>query len=186
MALTPGEMHAAILANLEAKSGHPLPYWLDRLREADDSDAKARRDHLKSLGLGHFQAQAVARAASGEADPYADPEALVNALFPATLRPGYDAFAKTCLGLGDDVAARPCQTYVPFYARTQFAIIKPGTDGTLEVGLALPADFTHAELAPATGLGGSERITHRTSLPPDGSLTTGQRTVLAEAYTRNR
>ena len=185
MALTPAQMGDAIVRNLETKTGHPLEHWLDVLHEGDTTDRKSAIAYLKSAGLGHFQAQKVYEASVGE-DPYGDPEALVAMQFPGTLHAAYAAFAKTCLTLGDDVEARPCRTYVPFYAKRQFAILTAKPDGSLHVGLALPDGFTHEAVELAKGLGGSERINARFALAASGELTAAQRRVLAQAYTNNR
>ena len=185
MALTPAQMGDAIVRNLESKTGHPFGHWLDILHEGDATDRKSAIAYLKSAGLGHFQAQKVYEASVGE-DPYADPEALIEAQFPGALREGYAAFAKTCLALGDDVRAQPCRTYVPFYAARQFAKITAKPDDSLFVGLALPKDYTHKAVETARGLGGPERINARFALAPSGELTAAQREVLAKAYTYNR
>ena len=192
MALTPAQMGDAIVRNLEPKTGHSLDHWLDILHEGKASDRKAAIEHLKSEGLGHFQAQKVYEASVGE-DPYADPEALVEAQFVGALREGYVAFAKTCCALGDDVRTHPCRTYVPFYAARQFAMITAKPDGHLHVGLALPDGYTHQAVASAQGLGGSKRINARFMLAPSGEVTAAQHEVLAvakqhasKAYQHNR
>ena len=185
MALTPAQMGDAIVRNLESKTGYPLEHWLDVLHEGDASDRKSAIAYLKSAGLGHFQAQKVFEASVG-ADPYADPEALVEAQFPGASREAYAAFAKTCRALGEDVRAQPCRTYVPFYAARQFAMITAKPDGSLHVGLALPDDYTHEAVESARGFGGSARINARFALAPSGELTAGQREVLAQAYAYNR
>ena len=185
MALTPAQMGDAIVRNLETKTGHSLDYWLNVLREGQATDRKSAIIHLKAAGLGHFQAQKVWEVSRGE-DPYADPEALVAAQFPGPAREAYEAFAGACAALGDDVEARPCRTYVPFYAGRQFAMMTAKPDGSLHVGLALPAGFTDEAVVSARGLGGSARINAAFELAADGSLTAAQRQVLAEAYAYNR
>lgn len=190
MALSPAQMGTAILRNLEAKTGHGLAHWLDVLHASGAVDARAGRDALKAAGLGHFQAAKVWEVSRGD-DPYADPGALVDALFPAgPARAAYEAFAETCRSLGDDVAARPCRTYVPFYAARQFAVAKPGAaPGALRVGVALAGGALGDGLAraggltSAAGLGAPERIAH--AFEVDGALTPAHVAVLAEAYRRN-
>ena len=185
MACTPAQMGDAIVRNLPSKTGHGLDYWLDVLHEGGATDKKSGMAYLKAAGLGHFQAQKVYEASQGE-DPYADPEALISAQFPGALRDAYAAFAKTCHALGDDVAAHPCRTYVPFYAGKQFAMITSKADGELYVGLALPDGFADVAVESARGLGGSERINAAFPLASDGVVTAAQAEVLAKAYQHNR
>lgn len=189
MPLSPAQMGHAILRNLEAKTGHGLDYWLEVLYALDAPDAKTAKAGLKAAGLGHFQAQKVYEASQGE-DPYGDPDALLDALFPlgTRLRDAYAAFAKTCRAHGGNVTARPCRTYVPFYAKTTFAIARPGLSGqTVDVGIALGHRKALDGLA-VTGEGfcGNERVTHVMTLPPDGVPTGAQAEVLAKAYWGNR
>ena len=189
MALTPAQMGDAILRNLEAKTGRPLDHWLDVLHELDAPDAKTAKAGLKAAGLGHFQAQKVYEVSRGE-DPYGDPDALLAALFPAgtAARAAFGAFAKTCHDLGDDVQLRPCRTYAPFYAATQFAIAQPdpSAGGALRVGLALPEGAVSDEFGTSGRRGGSVRINTWFDLPTSTELTAAQRRVLAEAYAHNR
>ena len=189
MALTPSAMGDAIVRNLEAKTGYGLAHWLDVHHEGGATDKKSAMAYLKAAGLGHFQAQKVWEASRGE-DPYADPEALVRAQFSPGQREAYAAFAKTCHALGEDVKARPCRTYVPFYAARQFAMLMAKPNGELYVGLALPEDFAAdapgaAGLNSAKGLGASARVNASFPLAPSGVPTAAQARVLAEAYRHN-
>lgn len=185
MPCTPAQMGQAILRNLEAKTGHPLAYWLDVLHDLQAPDAKTAKAGLKAAGLGHFQAQKVYEASRG-ANPYADPTALVDALYEPAVRPSYDAAAQYCLGLGDDVAVHPCRTYTPVYAGKQFAAIKPGADGALLVGLALPEGTTHPLLATdVSGRGWTDRINGYLTVAAGSALSAEQREIIAVAYRHN-
>ena len=190
MPLSPAQMGDAILRNLETKTGRSLEHWLDLLHQSG-ADGKAEAiAQLKSAGLGHFQAQKVYGASVGD-DPYDDPGALAEALFPGDLRQQYAAFAKTCHSLGDDVRQTQCRTYAGFSAATQFAIVAPSAGGGLRVGVALRQDAIaqprHAGvISPASGLGGSARINAAFELPGDGVPTAAQQAVLAEAYHYNQ
>ena len=204
MACTPAQMGEAIVRNLEAKTGYGLAHWLDVHREGGATDKKSAMAYLKAAGLGHFQAQKVWEASRGETQErgpdtpflsYAGPEALVREQFSAGQQEAYaallrdaKAFAKTCHALGADVEARPCRTYVPFYAARQFAMLTAKPDGGLHVGLALPKDFATASepsLNSAKGLGGSARINASFPLASDGVPTAAQARVLAKAYRHN-
>lgn len=190
MPLSPARMGDAILRNLAPKTGRSLEHWLDLLHQSGAEGKPAAIAHLKSAGLGHFQAQKVYEASIGD-DPYGDPEALAAALFPGGLREAYAAFAKTCHALGDDVREIQCRTYAGFSAATQFAIVAPGSEGGLRVGLALRQDAVAQPrladvVAPAYGLGGSARVNAAFELPDAGVPTAAQRAVLTEAYRYNR
>lgn len=189
MALTPAQMGDAILANLQAKTGYSLAHWLDVLRELRPPDRRTALAGLKSAGLGHFQAQTVYNASTGQDSPYADPAALTDTLFPpgTALRSTFEAFAKTCRDFGDDVTASPCQTYVPFYAARKFAAVRPDADDALYVALALPTDSPAIETCEvARGAGADERLRHAFVAPVGRDLTASERAALLAAYADNQ
>ena len=185
MPLTPAQMGTAILRNLATKTGHPLAYWLDVLRELNAPDAKTARAGLKAAGLGHFQAQAVYRASQNDF-PYDDPQALVDTLFPpgTEIRAGYEAFTAACAALGE-VRLAPCRTYVPCYAARKFATVRPAGDG-LAVALALPGEAKDHPLLSGRSAGGDARLDRTLHLPPSGAMTAEQTDLLHRAYTANR
>ena len=51
----------AIIANLKAKTGQDLDAWLAHLKTINPTDKKAAVAWLKAQGLGHFQAQVIAK-----------------------------------------------------------------------------------------------------------------------------
>ena len=156
MALSPKEMHAAILGNLAGKTGRGADEWLVLLRSEGPS---VRRDRIAWLkgehGLGNHTAVALVTEANG--DGWGADDELLNALFAphdAGIRARFDELERTVRGFGDDVRVVPCKTYVGFRRRRQFAVVRPGRTGVLEIGTAL----NEPGLEPTKGLG-SARIT---------------------------
>ena len=60
--MTPEEMEAAIVANLQEKTGKALEEWFEVLRASGLSDKRAQKEVLKKVhGVGHFQAQTIVK-----------------------------------------------------------------------------------------------------------------------------
>lgn len=60
MALSPSEMHDAILKNLPEKTGKDIKEWIEIVREFNDSSDKEILNRLKNdYKIGHFQAQTI-------------------------------------------------------------------------------------------------------------------------------
>lgn len=156
---------AAIVANMEKKTGRPLEAWIDAVKASGRKTVKERMDWLKvEHQLGRDTAMVIAESTDG-VEPY-DPEALVAAMFAGpkgALLPLYERVLDMGLALGEDVMAAPCSTYVPLMRKRQFVVMKPTTRTRLDVGFALPGMAPEGRLVEAKGLG-SDRITHRIGL----------------------
>jgi hypothetical protein len=136
--MTPKETAVAIERNLERKTGRPIEQWLSVLQNARKRTEKEAAAWLKEKhGLGHFQAQLVARAAFGRSwtAEYEDSDALLAALY-AGKRSGWravhDAVMSAAKRLGRDVSVSVCKTYVSAYRKRQFVVVRPKMNG-LEV-----------------------------------------------------
>ena len=68
----------------------------------------------------------------------------------------YDFAKENILAYADDIKIQPCRTYIPFYRRTQFAILTKNKNGLL-LGLNLPTDHTCEKFTRSSSKG-SERI----------------------------
>ena len=179
MALGPKQMQDAILRNLKTKTGNSAEEWFQEIAGTDLTDIKAISTYLKSdHGLGHFQAQMVAKAYLGERSAYARPRDLVRELFPKG--EAFDRYAavRDKLTEGDrNVRVQPCQTYVPLYRKRQFALLAPGPDGTLLLGVSLPEGQAHPTLQPGCKVG-SARVNHHVLLRSADDLTPDLLTLL--------
>jgi hypothetical protein len=153
MALHPDEMDAAVVRNLQAKTGRDLEGWLAVLAGAPGfgkpSEAVA---WLKALGLGHVQAQVVVRRAGGGGA--AAPGALRDALFPpgSEVRALFDGAERALLAAFPGTVVTDCKGYVGFGDPVQYAVLT-AKRGVLVAGLARVAQGLPV-LEVSKGLGG--------------------------------
>jgi hypothetical protein len=164
MPKTPGEMIAAIKANLPAKTGKTFTEWVQIARAKRPQAVQECVKRLKEeYGLGYNTAYIIAAEAceTGASAVYEDAAALVDGMYAgpkAGLRPIYDALARAVTKLGKDAELTPCKTYVGARRKWQFALIKPTTPTRVDLGLALPDAKPRGRLEPTRSLG-NERIT---------------------------
>ena len=87
------------------------------------------------------------------------------------------------LELGE-VTERVCRNYATYSDShgTQFAVVKPLSDGGLRVGVGDFDGIAEHELAPAVGLGGSSRIQHQTTIESYEVVSGRQLGLLRRAY----
>jgi hypothetical protein len=150
------------------RTGKTMDQWVEILRKDGPANAKEQREWLKNThGFTTNYAWFVVEQAEGKRLGDYDPEALVEELFSggkAGLRPLYDALLKLGLGLGADVKACPCKTFVPLYREHVFAQIKPTTRTRIDLGLALQDTPFSDRLLDTGGREKKDRITHRIAL----------------------
>lgn len=187
MGKSPGEMMAAVVANLEARTGKPLAEWMAIVAAEGPATPAARRQWLKrTYGLGQNTAMAILGSLDGSAAAYEDAAGLAEAQYAgpkAGLRPLYETLAALARDLGADVTLKPCRTYVTIARRSQFAVIQATTRTRVDLGLSLRG--IACDLAPARNLGGGEAITHRIPLAAAADITPAVREWLRRAYERN-
>ncbi len=189
MAKSPGEMEAAIIDNLKAKTGKSLEQWIAVLKK---SGAKTPKDQLAWLkgnhGFGHFQANVVVtRSASGGGSDYDDGDALVDNQFMGDnlpLKEVYEAVASKVMKMGGDIEVKPCKTYIPFYRKTQFLVVK-AKKGGMYLGLPSGSDTGHVDSVGVKGLGLPEKITSAIRIASRADLTRGVFDRIAAAYRDN-
>lgn len=157
----------AIIANLKQRTGRTLQEWIVLVKKSGASRRKERAAWLKTKHkLGTTTASIIAGRAEGRKLDY-KPDVHVKVLFSgkrAGLRPLYDMLFKLGMGLGKDVTATPCKTFVPLRRRYVFAQIKPATNTRLDLGLALGKTRVPKRLIATGGLEKGDRITHRIPL----------------------
>lgn len=157
MALGPKQMREAIIKNLKTKTGKNLEEWIVILSDSEYTDKKDSISYLKNEhGLGHFQAKTIfeqANAINQYENVYAFPDQIFDTQKSKTL---YDFAKENILAYADDIKIQPCQTYIPFYRKTQFAILAKNKNGLL-LGLNLPADHNYEKFTRSSSKG-SERI----------------------------
>ena len=164
MALGPKEMEEAILRNLPSKTGRSLEEWFRILSNMGYSTKADTIQFLKiEHKLGHFQAQKVYERFIGQ-ENYAAPETFAATLFsvPESIAL-FTSLRKQILQIDKKVVEKPCRTYIPYYHRTQFAVVKPGKSHQLQLGLALP-DHMEANLFTRSSTKASRRVSHWATL----------------------
>jgi hypothetical protein len=166
--MTPEQMQASVVANLQAKTGKTLQEWIAVLAGSGLSGHKERVDWLKrEHGLGDVQAKMVVYNADNPGGVTAkSPEQLLNEQYAGRkepLRPITERLRAEALSLGDDVSAEVRTTYLSFVRNRSFAVVQPSSATRVDLGLALPAPPRSDRLLPAGNVG-SDRIVARTPL----------------------
>jgi hypothetical protein len=181
MALGPKAMGEAIIANLKVKTDKDLRAWLAVLKTAQPDTKGEAITLLRSEGLGHFQAVAIAETYFDD-NVYTSPKGLIDALFAqfTAERTLFDEICEECI---DGVALRvqPCRGYVPIYSQRNVVIasFKPTPHGLY---LGLRGDgFTFATIDHKRGFGGTESMRRGLYLPDRGTGVA----ALREAHLRN-
>ncbi len=143
---SPGEMLQSIKRNIQTETHKTFEQWLTIAGKTGIKKHKELTCWLKEeKGLRHNQAIWIAWEViePGRASQYENPEQLLNALYSdkkARLRHIYDAIIKACHTLDSDIKVVVCKTYSSLRAKTQFAIIIPRTQTSIDIELALPAE----------------------------------------------
>jgi hypothetical protein len=160
-------MEESSLRNLLANTGHPLEWWIERVRERAGDSAAQQVSWLKQEhGLGSNYAQWIVER-SQRPQPEYDPDGLVEKMFAGKkegLRPIYDELLRLAFALGPDVTVTPCATIVPIRRRFVIAQIKPSTHTRVDLGFALKDTPASGRLLDTGGRAKGDRITHRIPL----------------------
>ncbi len=185
MGKTPGEMQAAIAANLKKRTGKSVEEWADEARRFAPASRRGRVGWLiKEHGLPRTAASMIAARAEGEAD-YSEPAALLAGIFAgskAALRPIYDDIVKAATALGGDVDVLPCRTQVTLRRRRQFAWIKASTSTRLDLGLALAGITPAGRLLPVAGTNAQDRVRLRIAVAARDEVDAELKRWLKTAY----
>ncbi|WP_409342945.1 DUF5655 domain-containing protein [Paenibacillus sp. MBLB4367] len=178
----------AMANSMKERTGKTVEEWLELLKDAPlpEKPSEKKKWLKEHYGLGQNSAMMLLGLISG-VNEYADGDKLVDALFQKEneeLRMLYDRVAKHISAIGSDISIQPRKTYIPFYRKKQFLMIKPHK-GVLNIGLALPETLEYAHLDSAKGLGGNERITRKIVAEPKGDLDDAAMRLIRAAYECN-
>jgi len=184
----PGFAHLnAILSGLEKNTGRKLEQWCALLKKSGAKTAKDRVAWLKrEHKLGMATASAIVAHYEGELTEYT-PDAFVDAMFAgpkAALRPIYERLLALGTGLGPDVTATPCRTFVPLRRKYAFAQIKPATRTRIDLGLALGDTAPKGRLTSTGGYAKGDRITHQIAIASLGDIDDEVKRWLRAAFER--
>lgn len=123
MALGPQEMAKAITLNLKNKTGKDLAEWHLLLKAQNYADKKTALNDLKlNYGLGHVQAQVVTNSFF-QTDWLVTEDWKPTDYFTEEELPLYNFLRESVQQLGVQVKEKPCKTYIPYYAKSQFFVI---------------------------------------------------------------
>lgn len=180
---TPAEMAAAMIANLEAKTGKPLDAWMKITRSSGLEKHGQILKMLKSEhGVTHGFANLLAHETLSNGTPL---EAeLVDAQYAgkkADLRPIYEALIAMTSKFGQDVDVSPKKTYVSLRRNKQFALIKPSTATRIDVGLNLKGEPVSERLEASGSF--NSMCSHRVRVTSQSEIDTELRDWLKQAYT---
>lgn len=140
MPKSPEEMAAAMIANMQEKTGKTLPQWLEITATCNLEKHGQIVKWLKTEhGMTHGFANLVAHKhrEQGTEAPAEDPVSLQYAGAKAGLRPIYDALLNAIQQFGGDVEVAPKKAYVSLRRNKQFALIQPSTKTRVDVGIKL-------------------------------------------------
>ncbi|GMN08556.1 hypothetical protein MTsPCn5_39460 [Croceitalea sp. MTPC5] len=185
MALGPKQMGEAILRNLKEKTGKTVDEWIALIEKNKLSEKEGIIYFLKKEnGVGHFQAQKIFEHFTGK-DSYENPEGFADKLFHSNRSKELYKFVKSkILALGEDIRVQPCQTYIPFYRKNQFAILTTTKDEDLILAVNLPDDFSTDRFSDTSSIG-SRRINHAVTLEKISDFDQEIERVLLTAYQNN-
>jgi hypothetical protein len=190
MPKSPGEMIAAVKANMLEKTGKTLEAWVKIAQASGPPTAKECYAWLKKEhGVPHLSAEIIADKASGACllEAYDNPDALVEAMYAgpkACLRPIHDELVKLARKLGKDVVVTPCKTYVSLRRKKQFAIVKPTTRTRVDLGFTLSDVKPQGRLEAVRKVAG-DRLSHVIKIESPKEIDDEVKRWLSKAYEQN-
>jgi hypothetical protein len=190
MPKSPGEMIAAVKANMLEKTGKTFEEWVKIAQATGPPSAKQCYAWLKmEHGVPHLSAEIIADKASGACllEEYDNPDALVEAMYAgpkAGLRPIHDELVKLARKLGKDVVVTPCKTYVSLRRKKQFAIVKPTTRTRVDLGFTL-SDVKPQGRLEAVRKAEGDRLSHVIKIESPKDIDDEVKRWLSKAYEQN-
>lgn len=138
MPKSPEEMAAAMVANMQEKTGRTLDEWLPIARATGITKHRALLTHIKDeYGITYGYANTIAFFALKQ-DDAPEGDELVEAQYAgakAGLRPVYDKLIAAVRAFGKDVELAPKKAYVSLRRSKQFGLLQPSTKTRLDVGI---------------------------------------------------
>ena len=183
--MTPEEMANSMIQNMEAKTGHPLNYWLQLasqfgLTKHGQIVKKLKSDHGMTHGFANLVAHKLLKsdaASLGGADD------LVNLQYSKGkehLRSIYEAIAKEVMKFGSDVELAPKKAYVSLRRKKQFGLIQPSTKTRVDVGINIKGKEASGKLENSGSW--NSMVSHRVRLNSEDDVDSELISWLKEAY----
>ncbi len=183
MPKSPAEMAAAMLANLEEKTGKRLEAWLKIAARSKLEKHGALTQHLKSEhGVTHGFANLIAHEFLNAGAAPSDGD-LVETQYSgakAGLLPIYATLTALVAKLGKDAELAPKKAYVSLRRSKQFGLIQPSTKTRVDLGLNLKGVAARGRLESSGSF--SSMVTHRVRLERPGDVDAEVRQWLKQAY----
>jgi predicted transport protein len=174
---------------LPKKTGKSIEEWIILLKTKGPKGHNAQMNWLKKTkGLGHNQADLIIKRMKYSLSEYDNINSILKILFKGNnlkIKPLYEQLKHEIIKLGPDVKENIAKKYISYYRKRQFIIVKP-YNGALTVGFALPEDFRHKRLSPASSaLGGSARIRYQLNIRFKNELDADVMALMKAAYKIN-
>lgn len=191
MAKTPQEMLKIMIGAIEGKTGKTFKQWVAVAKKTGIDKHKALTEHMKKEhGLDHNQAQWIAWSVTdpGRIEQYDKPKDLIADLYSgkkAALRPIYDKLFEVGTKLDTKIGSNVCKTYTSLSGKTQFAIINPRTQKSVDLELALPPGIKGAGRL-ETFKSSNPKFTHRIRISDVTEIDAEVLGVMKKAYENNR
>ncbi|MBC8256393.1 MAG: DUF4287 domain-containing protein [Candidatus Marinimicrobia bacterium] len=186
MPTSPADMMAAMLNNMENKTGNTLEYWL---KVTAESKEEKHNDIIKFLkvnhGLTHGYANIIAFKHREQFEKPKSNEEMIADQFKAgksVLLPWYEILRDFIQSLGVDVELAPRKSYVSFRRSKQFAILKASTKSRLDVGLILKGVESTKRLQEGKQFSGM--MTHCVSITAEADIDGELKGWLKDAYSK--
>jgi hypothetical protein len=137
---SPEEQAAAMVRNLEDKTGRLMAEWLAIVTASGLAKHGQIVKMLKSdHAMTHGYANLVAHEAMQSAAAYGEADDLIAAQYAGkeSLRPIWDRVQAVVAGFGGDVEVAPKKAYVSLRRAKQFALVQPSTKSRVDIGIQL-------------------------------------------------
>lgn len=172
-----------MIANLTDRTGKSYEQWATIVAGTGETKHGAIVKALKSHGVGHGYADAVARKyRNGDGGDDIDLVAQLYSGRKEGLRPIHDRLIEMCADIANDIEVSPKKTYVSLRTGKQFALIQPSTATRVDLGLRLPG-VTATERLEGSG-SFNNTVSHRVRLTDPAEVDDELRGWLEDAYKR--
>ncbi|MEQ1517518.1 MAG: DUF5655 domain-containing protein [Usitatibacteraceae bacterium] len=173
---------ASMRKNLAERTGKSFTAWVNIARSLGTTKHSDIVAYLKSEGpMGHGYANAVAlEARKSDVIVAEDPVDMIFGGDKASLRPTYDAIAKTVAALGKDVEFAPKKGYVSLRRAKQFALVQPSTATRIDIGINLKGVAPEGKLEASGSWNGM--VSHRVKLITLADFNKDVKAWLKQAY----
>ncbi len=187
MPQSPDEMAAAMVANMNEKTGRSIDEWVVELKGWEDRKHGEVVKHLKTeYGITHGYATMITHIFRDGPNVFrSDGDELVDKQYAGPkegLRPIYEELISKVGGFGNDLEVRPKQAYVSLRRNKQFGTIKPATKTRMDIGINLKGEAGQGRLTEMTAA--NVMVSHQVQITSLEEVDAELLAWLKEAYER--